>query len=90
MEKRWHELYKVVKPSLYIKIYYSTANLSVYAEGIAETCEMENLEQLTNGQISIVCPNIYWYSTETQIAEYSQILGAFHFIFPDDDKPFHA
>ena len=88
VEKRRHELYKVVKPSRYIKIYYKTANISVYAEGIVETCEIENFETLTKGQISIICPDIYWYSTETQIAEYSQILGAFHFIFPDDDKPF--
>ncbi len=88
VEKRRHELYKVVKPSRYIKIYYYTANISVCAEGIVETCEVENCEMLTKGQISIVCPDIYWYSTETQIAEYSQIFGAFHFIFPDDDKPF--
>ena len=88
VEKRRHELYKVVKPSRYIKIYYATKNISVYAEGIVETCEVENFEMLTKGQISIICPDIYWYSTETQIAEYSQILGAFHFIFPDDDNPF--
>ena len=88
VEKRRHELYKVVKPSRYIKIYYKTANISVYAEGIVETCEVENFEMLTKGQISIICPDIYWYSIETQIAEYSQILGAFHFIFPDDDNPF--
>lgn len=88
VEKRRHELYKVVKPSRYIKIYYSTKNISVYAEGIVETCEIENFEMLTKGQISIICPDIYWYSTETQIAEYSQVLGAFHFIFPDDDDPF--
>ena len=88
VELKRHELYKVVKPSRYIKIYYSTKNISVYAEGIVETCEMENFESLTKGQISIVCPDIYWYSTETQIAEYSRITGAFHFIFPDNDEPF--
>lgn len=88
VEKRRHELYKVVMPSRYIKIYYSTKNISVYAEGIVETCEMENFETLTKGQISIICPDIYWYSTETQIAEYSRITGAFHFIFPDNDEPF--
>lgn len=88
IEKRRHELYKVVKPSRYIKIYYATKNISVYAEGIVETCEMENFEMLTKGQISIICPDIYWYSTVTQIAEYSRITGAFHFIFPDNDEPF--
>ncbi|MDE6666454.1 MAG: phage tail family protein, partial [Ruminococcus sp.] len=61
VEKRRHELYKVVKPSRYIKIYYATKNISVYAEGIVETCEVENFEMLTKGQISIICPDIYWY-----------------------------
>ncbi len=88
VEARRQELYKVVKPSRYIKIYYRTPNIDVYAEGYVETCEVSNFEQFTNGQISIICPDIYWYSTETQIAEYSQVFGAFHFIFPDDDKPF--
>ena len=88
VELRRHELYRVVKPSRYIKIYYSTKNISVYAEGIVETCEMENFEKLTNGQISILCPDIYWYSTETQIAEYSRVRGAFHFVCPDNDEPF--
>ncbi len=88
IEKRRHELYRVVKTSRYIKVYYRTANIDVYTEGYVETCEIENFEQFTSGQISIICLDIYWYSTETQIAEYSQVLGAFHFIFPDDDKPF--
>ena len=88
VELRRHELYRVVKPSRYIKIYYSTKNISVYAEGIVETCEVENFEKLTNGQISILCPDIYWYSTETQIAEYSRVRGAFHFICPDNDEQF--
>ncbi|MBS6596656.1 MAG: phage tail family protein [Ruminococcus callidus] len=88
VELRRHELDRVVKPSRYIKIYYSTKNISVYAEGIVETCEVENFEKLTNGQISILCPDIYWYSTETQIAEYSRVRGAFHFVCPDNDEPF--
>lgn len=88
IEKRRHEMYKVVKTSRYIKVYYRTANIDVYTDGYVKTYEIENLEQFTSGQISIICPDIYWYSTETQIAEYLQILGAFHFIFPDDDKPF--
>lgn len=88
VELRRHELYRVVKPSRYIKIYYSTKNIFVYAEGIVETCEVENFEKLTNGQISILCPDIYWYSTETQIAEYSCVRGAFHFVCPDNDEPF--
>ncbi len=32
-EVRRHQLYKVVKPSRYIKIYYATAGIDVFAEG---------------------------------------------------------
>ena len=88
IESRRHQLYKIVKPSRYIKIYYKTAGIDVFTEGYVETCEIENFEQFTSGQISILCPDIYWYSTETQIAEYSNVIGAFHFICPDDDNPF--
>ena len=40
IEKRRHQLYRVVKPSRYIKIWYKTANIDVYAEGYVETCEV--------------------------------------------------
>ena len=63
VEVRRHQLYKVVKPSRYIKIYYATAGVDVFAEGYVESCEVQNFEMLTTGQISILCPDIYWYST---------------------------
>ena len=88
VEKRRHQLYKVVKPSRYVKVYYKTAGIDVFTEGYVETCEVNNFEMLTTGQISILCPDIYWYSTETQTAEYSRVRGAFHFVCPDNDDPF--
>ncbi len=41
IEKRRNRLYHVVKPSRYIKIWYKTANIDVYAEGYVESCEVE-------------------------------------------------
>ena len=87
VEARRHQLYKVVKPSRYIKIYYATAGIDVFTEGYVETCEVNNFEMLTTGQISILCPDIYWYSTESVMAYYSQILGAFTFPFPTESNP---
>ena len=87
LEARRHQLYKVVKPSRYIKVYYATAGIDVFAEGYVETCEVNNFEMLTTGQISILCPDIYWYSTESVMAYYSQILGAFTFPFPTESNP---
>lgn len=88
IEKRRHLLYRVVKPSRYIKVYYKTAGIDVYAEGYVETCEVSNFDTLTSGQISIICPDPYWYSTSAVYAYYSQVTGAFHFPFPESDAPF--
>lgn len=87
VEKRRHQLYKVVKPSRYVKVYYKTAGIDVFTEGYVETCEVNNFEMLTTGQISILCPDIYWYSTTSVIAYYSQITGAFTFPFPTESNP---
>ena len=88
IEKRRHLLYRVVKPSRYIKVYYKTAGIDVYTEGYVETCEVSNFDALTSGQISIICPDPYWYSTVAIYAYYSQVTGAFHFPFPESDAPF--
>ena len=88
VEQRRHLLYRVVKPSRYVKVYYRTAGIDVYAEGFIETCEVTNFGQLVSGQISIICPDIYWYSNKPIYTVYSQINGAFHFPFPESDKPF--
>ncbi len=88
IEKRRHALYRVVKPSRYIKIYYRTAGIDVYTEGYVESCTVNNFAALTSGQISILCPDPYWYSTNSLYAYYSQITGAFHFPFPESDTPF--
>lgn len=87
VETRRHQLYKVVKPSRYIKVYYKTAGIDVFTEGYVETCEVNNFEMLTKGQISILCPDIYWYSTGSVMAYYSQITGAFTFPFPTESDP---
>lgn len=88
LEKRRHALYRVVKPSRYIKVFYKTAGIDVYTEGYVETCEISNFDALTSGQISIICPDPYWYSTSAVYAYYSQVTGAFHFPFPESDAPF--
>lgn len=88
IENRRHALYRVVKPSRYIKVYYKTANIDAYAEGYVETCEVSNFDTLTSGQIGIICPDPYWYSTSAIYAYYSQVTGAFHFPFPENDAPF--
>lgn len=88
IEKRRHALYRVVKPSRYIKVFYKTSNIDVYTEGYVETCEIDNFTNEINGQISILCPDPYWYSSSAIHACYSCVSGGFIFPFPQSDEPF--
>ena len=42
IEQRRHQLYKVVKSSKYVKVFYKTSGIDVYTEGYVETCEVGN------------------------------------------------
>ena len=88
IEKRRHALYRVVKPSRYIKVFYKTSGIDVYTEGYVETCEIDNFTNKISGQISILCPDPYWYSSSAIHACYSRVSGGFIFPFPQTDEPF--
>lgn len=88
IEKRRHALYRVVKPSRYIKVFYKTSGIDVYTEGYVETCEIDNFTNKISGQISILCPDPYWYSSSAIHACYSRVSGGFIFPFPQSDEPF--
>ena len=88
IEKRRHALYRVVKPSRYIKVFYKTSGIDVYTEGYVETCEIDNFTNKISGQISILCPDPYWYSNSAINACYSRVSGGFFFPFPQSDERF--
>ena len=88
LENRRHALYRVVRTGRYIKVLYKTSSIDVYAEGYVETCEIDHFTALTSGQISIICPDIYFYSTHPTYAYGGLLAGAFHFPFPSDMQPF--
>lgn len=87
IEKRRHKLYRVAKPSEYIKVYYRTSNIDVYAEGVVETCEPSRFDMPVSGQISILCPDIYFYSTQDTIVQHGSIVSGFKFPFAIAEKP---
>ena len=53
-----------------------------------ESCNVTNFTNETTGQISILCPDIYWYSVASTYAYFARISGAFHFPFPESDAAF--
>lgn len=88
IERRRHAMYRVIKPSQYIKVYYRTPGIDVYTEGYVETCPVDNFAKLTSGQISILCPDIYWYSRSPVYAYYGRKIKKFTFPFPESDEKF--
>ena len=88
IELNRHALYRVVKTAQYLKVYYRTVGIDVYTEGYVESCTVTNFGELVNGQISIICPDPYWYSTQPIYAYSQSVFGAFHFPFPESDEPF--
>lgn len=88
IEECRHELYRVVKPSRYIKVYYKTSKIDVYTEGYVENCTVSNFSNQTSGQISIICPDPYWYSQSIKYAYFGRLMGAFTFPFPKSDAQF--
>lgn len=88
IELNRHALYRVVKTAQYLKVYYRTVGIDVYTEGYVESCTVTNFGELVNGQISIICPDPYWYSTQSIYAYSQSVFGAFHFPFPESDEPF--
>ena len=52
LEKRRHTLYRVVKPSRYIKVFYKTASIDVYTEGYVEICPFVLFVKLSISQVS--------------------------------------
>ena len=87
VEKRRHRLYRVAKPSEYIKVYYRTSNIDVYTEGVVETCEPSRFDMPVSGQISILCPDVYFYSTQDTIVQHGSIVSGFKFPFAIAEKP---
>ncbi len=88
IEKRRQTLYSIVQPSKYIKIYYRTPRRNVWAEGYVETLTVSNFTTEVNGQISILCPDIYWYSTKSttvSTADDGGVEAGFHFEIPNED-----
>ena len=75
VEKRRHRLYRVAKPSEYIKVYYRTSNIDVYTEGVVETCEPSRFDMPVSGQISILCPDVYFYSMQDTIVQHGSIVS---------------
>lgn len=85
IESRRQTLYRVVKPSKYIKVHYRSPHRNVWTFGYVESMEIENFSNETSGQISILCPDIFWHSFDSVSLSTADnaVSGRFFFSFPN-------
>lgn len=81
VERNRLNLYNYFRTKHYSKMYYKNGQMDVYIEGYVETVECNLFDIMEQMQVSIVCPNPYFQSTEEIVTDVSQVLGAFEFPF---------
>ena len=82
VEGNLEELNRIISPKRYIKIYYSTSEKDLYAEGRVETFEYDKFEgSKIMVQASILCFDPYWHSQERDEQTLSNHIGLFEFPF---------
>lgn len=82
VEGNLETLNRVISPKRYIKVYYSTNEKDLYAEGRVETFEYDKFEgSKIHAQASILCFDPYWHSLERDEQTLSNHIGLFEFPF---------
>lgn len=81
VERNRLQLYHYFKSKQFCKIYYKTDTRDVFAEGYVENIECDLFTMSEMMQISIVCPDPYFYSVEESIHEVSHVNPLFEFSF---------
>lgn len=81
VEENRNELYQYFQAGEYIKVYLSTRTKKVWTEGQVETIEIDNYQNKTTCQISILCPDPWLKSLEEILEEMNTVKSLFYFPF---------
>lgn len=79
IEENRLNIYKIVRPKRYIKVYLKTNSRDVYIEGYVDIFDVDLFAEIQLYQISIICPDPYFKMTETLIQKFSAVKGKFTF-----------
>lgn len=90
VEKNRIALYQYVRPKRAIRFYCKNDTRDVYIDGYVETCEINPFSQKTTVQISIICPQPYFYDKNQNIISFYGAIDLFEFPFtnPEEGMPF--
>ncbi|MCQ2059799.1 MAG: phage tail family protein [Bacteroidaceae bacterium] len=81
VERNRLQLYHYFKSKQYCKIYFHTECRNVFAEGYVENIECDLFTISEQMQISIVCPDPYFYSVAESVKTVSDVNPLFEFAF---------
>ena len=74
-------IYKYFPTNTAVRLYFETDSKSVFIDGYVETNEVELFTQNEQSQISIICPDPYFKSTNTIDVDFSNTISLFEFPF---------
>lgn len=83
-------LYRFAKSKRYLKIYYRNRSRNVFAEGYIESIEGSLFAVSQTIQISIVCPDPYFYGVKYIVSDISYSIGEFEFPFTHGGRGVYA
>lgn len=81
VEQNRIRLYSYFTPGHAVQLFYRNGARNVYTEGVVESFVCDQFTAPVRAQISIICPQPYWLSTEEIVHDMSGILNMFSFPF---------
>lgn len=81
IEKNRLNLYSFFKIKSDVTLYFRHDSLNVYITGKVESFELDHFSNSQVAQISILCADPYFRSTESQLIEFSNVISLFEFPF---------
>ena len=82
VEENRQRLYKFFRAGRDVRLYFENKNRNVYIDGVVETSPDGSLFELSQTlQVSILCPNPYFYDVDKRAKSASRIVSTFEFPF---------
>lgn len=80
-------LYKYFKNKYPVRLYYKNNTRDVYIDGYCKNMQIEFFNKKQIAQITIICPNPFFNSVDSEVIEFSSVESAFEFPFSIEDPP---
>ena len=70
------QLYQFFAAKTHVRLEYTNDNRDVYCDGYVESCSVTPFTNNEVAQVSIICPDPYWYNIESETVELAELSGS--------------